>query len=245
MSRCSRRPRRALERLERRTALGLLIVQALAPGTLPTPVVGRDAGCRGVKGPVPQPLSMNTFGENAITRVPAATNRPPTGECDRPDRDRPAYLVRMAAPGLDVAALVAAKQAARHHDLRVPPGPQRGADRRPDRGHGAAQPRGARTARRRGGGDRRRLDRRHRRGRQLGGCPRARGRRDPPRPPPRLGQGQRALDVAVRVRGRHRVLARRRRAQLRAALRHPAGRTSAHRPRHRVREGLLPPAAAR
>src|SRR3954447_4096242 len=64
----SRRPRRALERLERRTALGLLIVQALAPGTLPTPVAGRRAGCRGITGPVPQPLSMNAFGEQ-VTRL--------------------------------------------------------------------------------------------------------------------------------------------------------------------------------
>ena len=38
-------------------------------------------------------------------------------------------------------------------------------------------------------------------------------------------QGQRALDVAVRVRRRHRLLARRRRPQLRLALRDPPARS--------------------
>ena len=55
-----------------------------------------------------------------------------------------------------------------HHDLGVPPGPQRGADRRPDRRQRAPQPRRPRPARRRGGRDGRRLDRRHRRGRRAG-----------------------------------------------------------------------------
>ena len=62
---------RALERLERRTALGLLIVQALAPDLPPADRVELEAGCRGVTGPVPRPLSMSAFPE----RVPEARPR--------------------------------------------------------------------------------------------------------------------------------------------------------------------------
>ena len=136
-------PRRALERLERRTALGLLIVQALAPGIRPSPVAGCDAGCRGVVGPVPQPLWMNAFGEDGSTGP-----RPVRSTSGRGPRsvaawvpDRTAYpapherraRARSRRPGRGQAGR-------RPLRLGVPAGAQRGGDRRPDRGDGPPQP---------------------------------------------------------------------------------------------------------
>src|SRR5436305_10068906 len=100
--------RRALERLERRTALGLLIVQALAPGTRSPLVADRDAGCRGVVGPVPRPLWMNAFGGNATTALRARHDGLPRAGAPR----APAADVRlpgMRGEGLELEALVAAK----------------------------------------------------------------------------------------------------------------------------------------
>ena len=99
-----------------------------------------------------------------------------------------------------------------------------------------------RRARRRGRRDRRRLDRRHRRAVARGAGARVVAEADVlPEAGPGLGQGQRAVEVAVRVRRRHRLLARRRPPQLRR-------RTSSTRlleplltdPDIVLREGLLP-----
>ncbi len=113
-----------------------------------------------------------------------------------------------------------------------------GADRR--RGAGRARRGGPR---RRGRGPRRRVPGRHRRGGPGGRRAGPRGRRRAPRARRRRGQGQRALEVAVRGDRGPRVLPRRRRPQLRGAFRHPAARAAARGPDGRVREGPLRAAA--
>ena len=128
-----------------------------------------------------------------------------------------------------------ATRRSRHH-LGLPAGPQRGGDRRPDRRRRTAL--SSATAVDEivviddGSTDGTAAD--------APGRPGARvvaGRRRPPGGRSRLGQGQRAVEVALRMRRRHRLLARRRHPQLPPHFVTGLVAPAAHRRRDRLREG--------
>ena len=179
------RPRRArsFERLERSGDRHLGLSHRSGIGTW-LPDRGRSsAGCRGVTGPVPQPLWMSACRRRQLRRAapaPGAPDRFGPGEPSSAPWRRPRSSDPCPGASSRRRRLVARRPSRPTISVCLP-----ARNEEATVGHIVATVRRtlmeARAARRRGRGDRRRLHRRHRGGRGLGGRPRPRGRRRPPR----------------------------------------------------------------